>query len=141
MVSLSLGQIAEQAGVRPPGSSSNSKSNWKSRSGPETPGTAAGIASGYAVARVPEILEPAPVSGSASSVSTVGLTAATPTAHQAERSASATDLYERAIRDAEVGGRRGQQPHGSDPGVYHSAPVLAALILLNQLCSFLQSVP
>lgn len=110
MVSLSLGQIAEQAGVRPPGSSSN----WKSRSsGEETPGTAAGIASGYARSRVPKILEPAPVTGSASSGSTVGLAAPAP---QAERSASATDLYERAIRGAELGGRTHQQ-HGSDPGM------------------------
>lgn len=98
-----LGQIAEAAGVRPSGSSRNT------RKGAETPGAAAGIASGTAIGAVPRILEPEPVTSSASSSSTVGL--ATP-APAAERSASATDLYQRAIRDAE---RRPQQ-HESDPG-------------------------
>lgn len=102
----SLGQIAEQAGVRPPRSSRNT------RSGNATPGAAAGVASGHATGSFPRILEPAPVGGSASSASTVGLEA--PAAAAAERSASATDLYQRAIRDAELGGR--PQQRESDPG-------------------------
>lgn len=103
----SLGQIAEAAGVRPP------KSSRSTRIGAQTPGAAAGIASGGPTGILPRILEPAPVSGSASSSSTVGL-AAPSAAGLAERSASATDLYQRAIRDANIRGR--PQQRESDPG-------------------------
>lgn len=130
----SLGQIAEAAGVRPPNSSRST------RKGAQTPGAAAGIASGGATGVVPRILEPAPITGSASSSSTVGVAApsAATAAGLAERSASATDLNQRAIRDAELGGRL--QQHESDPGTPKSLLAFLPLSFQADFSPVLQSV-
>jgi hypothetical protein len=106
MGALSLGQIAEQAGVRPPRSS-------RSTRGSGDLGRTAGIASGPATGQIPRILEPAPIGGSAPAASTIAYTAPA-----AERSASAVDLYQRALRDVE-GSQDNSKAlhHDSDPGV------------------------
>lgn len=152
---VSLGRVAELAGVRKPKGASGTISDNSDGAGVD--GT--GIASGQATASVPYILEPAPISASASgstssSTSTVELSSGH-LQHQhhphfphhpsyysthppssvggavhaiisggatAERSASAIDLYERAIRDAEeeemVEAANKHKQHGSDPSEY-----------------------
>lgn len=93
---VDLGEIARQAGVRPPLPEGDTKKSSSKVS----------IASGTAIANPPVLHEPSPVvATSPGSVNTEVEAAAEE--RTAERSASAVDLYERAAREADAASKKG----------------------------------
>ena len=95
---VDLGEIARQAGVRPPLPGGEGKKS--------TPKVS--IASGTAVANPPVLHEPSPISATPTgSIDTVTGVTAQAEERTAERSASAVDLYERAAREADAASKIG----------------------------------
>jgi hypothetical protein len=95
---VDLGEIARQAGVRPPlPDGDNKKSPQK-----------VNIASGTAVSGPPILHEPSPISATPTgSIDTVTEVSAQAEERTAERSASALDLYARAQREADAASKKG----------------------------------